>query len=98
MDYLTAGIIGGTALYIGKMGTVYLIKQMLPFLKSFFHTIPGLLITDLGIGFLGTKTLTSMGASGLTSVFIMITFGFWTFLYIFSVLGIKKAKVLIGGI
>lgn len=88
--YLQIGIIVGLMLYPAKMGTVYLLKRALPFLKPFFHSTFGLLITDVGMGILGTKTLASMGAGGLTSVVILVTFGFCTFIYVFTILGCKK--------
>lgn len=93
-DYLLAGFLMGTLLYIAKMGTMYLVKKVLFFMKPIFESTFGLLVIDLGFGYLGTQTLASVGMQGLTAGFVLITFSVWTFLYIFFKIGMKKVRIL----
>jgi urea transporter len=91
---LTAGIIMGLLLYAAKMGTVGLIKRAMPFLKPLLNCTFGLLIIDLGVGYLGTSTLNNIGCTGLTAGFILITYMFLTFINIYSKIYFRKAKQL----
>lgn len=91
---LIAGLVMGLALYTAKMGTVGLVKRAMPFIKPLLDSMFGLLIVDLGVGFLGTHTLNSIGCTGLTAGMILITYMFLTFVNIYAKIYYKKVKTL----
>jgi hypothetical protein len=93
-ELMWVGIITGTMLYFSKWVGISLLlpKPAKHFIHNNAFTL-GLL--DLGLGYLCAKA-TQM-AGGLTALIATATFGFWSMLFITSILAKKKIKSQIGG-